>query len=89
MDEYASPPRATPLLMAYALLDALGMLVFASGAMWLVNKQPLLVTGFPDSPTTALLAVATGVSLMWWSAARIMRELIKHRPDKGGDGDGN
>ncbi|HPT49420.1 MAG TPA: hypothetical protein PLS67_00830 [Accumulibacter sp.] len=84
-----TPPRATPLLMAYALLDALGMLVFASGAMWLVKRQPLLIAGFPDSPTNALLAVATGAGLMWWSAARIMRELIEQGPDKGGGGDGN
>jgi hypothetical protein len=48
-----------------------------------------LIAGFPDSPTNALLAVATGAGLMWWSAARIMRELIEQGPDKGGGGDGN
>lgn len=78
-------PRVTPLLMAYALLDALGMLVFASGAMWLVKKQSLLVTGFPGNMISALLAVVTGVGLMWWSAARIIRQLIEQASDKGAD----
>ncbi|MBL8398329.1 MAG: hypothetical protein JNL84_09340 [Candidatus Accumulibacter sp.] len=68
--------RVTLKMLIYALFDALGMLIFASGAMWLFWQRPLLINGFPDSAPMALLAVVCGGALMVWSVAGILRELI-------------
>jgi hypothetical protein len=47
MDSRQRPP-VTLKVMFYALLDAAGMLVFASGLMWLVRQQDAVHPRFPD-----------------------------------------
>ena len=74
--------RITPKTLLYALLDALGMLIFASGAMWLFRQRALLINGFPDSTPMALLALTFGGLLMVWSVAGILRELIGTARDR-------
>ncbi len=68
--------RVTPKVLLYALLDVLGTLIFASGALWLFRQRALLIDGFPGSTPTALLALVAGGALMLWSVAQIMRQLI-------------
>ena len=68
-------PQVTLKVMCYALLDAVGMLVFASGLMWLARHETLFIPGFPTGTGTAVLTVVAGIALMVWSAARILREL--------------
>jgi hypothetical protein len=73
-------PRLTLKILLYALLDVAGMVLFASGALWLTQKQSLFVNGFPASLAEAVVATLVGLLLMFWAAAKILRELIK-RPD--------
>lgn len=70
-------PAVTLKVMCYALLDAIGMLVMASGLMWLARQETLFIPGFPTSTTSAVITFAAGIALMLWSAARILRELAK------------
>lgn len=80
MDSRQRPP-VTLKVMFYALLDATGMLIFASGLMWLVRQQTLFIPDFPTSTASAVVTVAAGIALMVWSAARILRELARPRSD--------
>ena len=75
-------PRITPKVMLYALCDAAGMFVFASGLMWLVRGETLFIPGFPTSTPSAVLTAAAGIALMVWSAARILRELAQGRTSR-------
>lgn len=78
MDRPQRPP-ITPKVMLYALCDAAGMLVFASGLMWLVRGETLFIPGFPTDTPSAMFTIAAGIALMGWSAARILRELAQGR----------
>jgi hypothetical protein len=75
-------PQVTAKVMGYALLDAVGMLVFASGLMWLARHETLFIPDFPTSTSTAVLTVVACIALMLWSAARILRELAKTPRDR-------
>jgi hypothetical protein len=75
-------PQVTAKVMCYALLDAVGMLVFASGLMWLARHETLFIPDFPTGTITAVLTVIAGIALMVWSAARILRELAKPPSDR-------
>jgi hypothetical protein len=75
-------PRVTLKVMCYALLDAIGMLVFGSGLMWLVRQETLFIPGFPIGTASALITVVAGIALMLWSAARILRELASAPADR-------
>ncbi|MEF8700349.1 MAG: hypothetical protein V5B32_12850 [Candidatus Accumulibacter sp. UW26] len=75
-------PRVTLKVMFYALIDAIGMLVFGSGLMWLVRQETLFIPGFPTGTASALITVVAGIALMLWSAARILRELASVPEDR-------
>lgn len=76
-----SRPRVTPRVMFYALCDVAGMLILASGAMWLARGQTLFIPGFPTGAASAVLTVVAGVALMVWAVAGILRELIQRPAD--------
>ena len=81
MDGRQRPP-VTLKVMFYALLDAAGMLIFASGLMWLVRQQTLFIPDFPTSTPSAVLSVIVGIALMVWAVAGILRELIARPTDQ-------
>jgi hypothetical protein len=68
--------------MFYAVFDVLGMLVFASGATWLVKGQSLFLANVPGGIFDAVLMSIVGSALMLWAAAQILRELIRHPAEK-------
>lgn len=74
--------RVTPKVLFYALLDVAGMLVLASGAMWLARGQTLFIPDFPASTPGAVLSVVGGIALMVWAVAGILRELIARPTDQ-------
>ncbi len=74
-------PRLTLAILLFAGIDIVGMVLFASGAMWFAYGKPLFIPGFPGSMVEAGTATAGGLALMFWAASRILRELLKH-PDK-------
>lgn len=70
-------PRLTLKIVYYALFDVAGMLLFASGLMWLLREESLFSRSFPASTAEAAVATVGGIALMLWAAARILRELIR------------
>jgi len=89
MQPVQDPRRATslPRILLYALGDLAGMLLLAAGALWLANAQPAFLADFPASLEHALLAIASGLVLMVWSAGRLLRELGRsaRAPRREGD----
>ena len=78
-------PQLTLKILFFAGLDVAGMVVFATGALWLARGQELFVRGFPTSTAEALLLLVGGLLLMVWAVAKILRELIKPAPAPTGD----
>jgi hypothetical protein len=70
-------PRLTLKFLAYAIVDVVGMVVFATGAIWLTQGTRLFFTDFPANEAQALTATIGGVLLMFWAATQILRELIR------------
>ncbi|MBL8416222.1 MAG: hypothetical protein JNM42_17475 [Propionivibrio sp.] len=73
----AQRPQLTLKIMFYAIFDVVGMVSFASGALWFAQGQSLFIPDFPSSMAGALAAIIAGLLLMLWAAAQILRELIK------------
>ena len=62
--------------MLYAVFDVAGMLMFATGAMWLARRQALFIPDFPVNMTQAVIVSVGGLLMMLWAASRILREMI-------------
>lgn len=73
-------PRLTLAILLFAAIDIVGMVLFATGAMWFAHGKPLFIPGFPRSMVEAVATIAAGFLLMLWAASRILRELIR-RPE--------
>lgn len=69
-------PQLTLKILLYGILDVVGMVFFATGALWLARGQFLFIAGFPGSTVEAIAATAGGLVVMLWSAAQILRELM-------------
>ena len=69
-------PQLTLKILFYAIFDVAGMILFATGALWLAKGQALFVPDFPANTAEAFVALAGGLLLMFWAAARILRELL-------------
>ena len=69
--------RLTLKILVYAIVDVAGMVMFASGALWLTQGTGLFISGFPADRMQAIAATAGGVFLMFWAATQILRELIR------------
>jgi membrane protein implicated in regulation of membrane protease activity len=74
-------PQLTPMVLLYALFDILGMVIFATGGAWFSTGRTLFVPNFPTGAFEAILAMLSGIALMIWAAARILRELMKRPLD--------
>ena len=80
-------PRLTLKILLYAIFDVVGMALFATGAMWLAQRQPLFIRDFPASMAEAVAATVIGLLLMFWAAAQILRELLRQPADHAEEGD--
>jgi len=74
-------PQLTFKILFYAVFDVVGMVSFATGAMWLVRQQALFVKGFPTTTLEAVAAALGGLLLMIWAAAQIIREMLTRASD--------
>ncbi len=74
-------PRLTLAILLFAAIDIVGMVLFATGAMWFVHGKPLFIPDFPGSMVEAGISIGGGLLMMFWAAAQILRELLRH-PDK-------
>lgn len=79
-------PRLTLKILFYASFDVAGMVLFATGALWLAQRQPLFIQGFPESMAEAVAATVAGLLLMLWAAAQILRELLVRPADNAREG---
>lgn len=75
-------PRLTLKVLFYAIFDVAGMILFATGVIWLARDETLFIRDFPNNAVQAVLALLGGIALMLWAAAQIVRELIK-QPQPG------
>ncbi len=73
-------------ILLYAIFDVVGMVLFATGAMWLAQRQALFIQGFPESMAEAVAATVAGLLLMFWAAAQILRELLRPPADNPQEG---
>ena len=71
-------------IVVYAIVDAIGRVLFVTGALWLAQGQATIFDGFPADMTDALLTTFSGLLLTTWAASRIIRELIKRPPPTSG-----
>ncbi len=70
-------PPVTLRVVLFALLDAAGIVVFSSGAMWLTRGQTLFIPNFPTSTPAALITVVAGVALMLWATGQMLNEFAR------------
>lgn len=70
-------PQLTFKILLYAIFDVAGMVLFATGVMWITQGKALFVADFPTSMTEAIATVIVGLALMIWAASRILRELLR------------
>ena len=68
-------------IVVYAVIDAVGVVLFATGALWLAQGEATLFTGFPADTADALMTTVSGLLLTTWAASRIIGVLIK-RPTR-------
>ena len=69
-------PRLTARIFAYAIADVFGLACVAIGARFASGKGAV-VANFPTSTAEAVACTAGGVAVMFWAAARILREIAK------------
>lgn len=72
------PSRPVRRVALYALADLLGMVVLATGVLWL-DRGFTLPGGAPHNRTEAWTMVLCGAGLLFWSGAGLVRSL-KARP---------
>ena len=69
--------RPTPAILYYAMIDVIGMVLFATGALWLFQDgMHLFWRKFPSTTMEAALAMSGGLFLMVISVAKILREVM-------------
>lgn len=68
--------RPNAKILFYALLDVVGMISFATGALWLFQGVPLFFRNFPTTKMEAAFCLAGGLLLMVISLAKILREVL-------------
>lgn len=73
-------PRFTARILAFGLIDVIGMTAFAVGAMYAFADRVAFFSGFPASLVQAWACMLVGVALMFYAAAQILRELLKQTP---------
>ncbi|MGE5769062.1 MAG: hypothetical protein ACM32G_02065 [Betaproteobacteria bacterium] len=74
-------PKLTGPIMLYALADVFGLSCVAIGGSWFAAGKGALLANFPTSTAEAVACTAGGLVVMFWSVARILREIAKQAPE--------
>ncbi len=69
----------TPRLLAFALADLFGVFCVVVGGSWFLFGKGAVLAGFPNSLAEAVAALAGGIAVMFWAAARLLGELRRHK----------
>lgn len=70
-------PRLTLPIVLYGLIDAVGMLLLATGGIYFRSGPGSVFPNFPSTTAEAAVTMAVGGVLMFWAAARVLREILK------------
>lgn len=70
-------PHLTWLLVFYGLIDAAGMVLLAIGGFYFSAGPGSVFKSFPSTTAEAVSTIILGAGIMFWAAARILREVIK------------
>ena len=76
-------PRLTLAILRYAVVDVLGMVLFALGLAYLVRGPGVFSVHFPSGTADAVISLLAGLALMFWGASRILREVITQQSRSG------
>lgn len=68
-------PKLTKRLLAFMLLDGLGLFLFSLGLASMVSGGPVLFRDFPGSTMEAVTVLAAGVVIMLYAVVQVMREM--------------
>lgn len=74
-------PRLTARIFLFAIVDVVGLACFAIGASWFAAGKGAILSSFPTSMAEAVACAAGGIVVMFWAAARILREIAKQGPE--------
>ena len=74
-------PRLTGMIALYALGDVFGLSCVAIGASYFIADKGAIFSNFPASTAEAVACTAGGVVVMFWSVARILREIATQAPE--------
>lgn len=72
-------PQLTLAMIKFALLDVVGMILLALGLAWFVQGPSAFFDRFPSTTAEAVIALAGGVVVMGYAAARILREVMRQQ----------
>ena len=70
-------PHLTWPLVAYGLIDCVGMVLLAIGGFYFTAGPGAVFKDFPATAGEAVVTIVVGLAIMVWAAARILREVIK------------
>ena len=78
-------PKLTGRLLAFMLLDGLGLFLFSLGLASLVSEGPVLFRDFPTNTIEAVTVLAAGMVIMLYAVVQAMREMgIQGQGDAAG-----
>ena len=69
--------RLTLAILKFALLDIVGMILFALGIAWFAKGPGAFFNAFPSTTAEAVVLTAAGIVTMGFAATRILREVMK------------
>ncbi|MCE1244124.1 hypothetical protein [Oryzomicrobium sp.] len=70
-------PRLTVAMVAFALVDVAGLLLFAVGFAYLVRGPGVFFPDFPAGVGSAISLTAVGLALVFWAATRMVRQVVR------------
>jgi len=73
-------PRLTVAMLAFAVVDVVGLLLFAVGFAYLARGPGIFFPAFPSGIGEAVVLTVVGLVLVFWAATRMVRQVVKQAP---------
>lgn len=70
-------PFLTWKLALFGIVDCAGMVLLAVGGFYFTAGPGAIFKAFPSTGGEAIGAILLGIGIMFWAAARILREVMK------------
>lgn len=72
-------PQLSMAIVKYALLDVVGMVLFALGVAFFARGPGAFFAGVPGNAAEAAVLTGGGIFLMGFAAMRILREIMQQQ----------